>query len=424
MAELARQAEPLLVRGVISGRFILTEAAGSLGDLGTFVPIVVGMTHIVGLDAATVLVFAGLMNIFTGVAFGMPIAVQPMKAVAALAIAGMMGASEVAIAGVTVGAAMLLMAALGLISWVDRAVPRPVVRGLQMAVACQLLLSGLRLALYDDGSAALRGAWGADGLIVAAGALALTLLLYRRSHWMALGLCALGLVGACVSEPSLLRTAGVSLWRPRLFLLDSTSLAGIWRGGLPQMPLTLLNSVLAVSVLAGRLFPKSTGRAMPRKVAISVGFMNLLTCPFGGMPVCHGSGGLAAQYRFGARSGLSMVMLGFAKLMVGLLFGATALAWMWAFPTSVLGVFLVIAGLGLADASCCWGTQRSLITACVMVVVHLASGLLLLGFVAGWAAYALLPWPGTRPHAASGFSDRARAEPERQVLSLGAEEGS
>jgi hypothetical protein len=119
-----------------------------------------------------------------------------------------------------------------------------------------------------------------------------------------------------------------------------------------------------------------------------------------------------------------MVMLGFAKLMVGLLFGATALAWMWAFPTSVLGVFLVIAGLGLADASCCWGTQRSLITACVMVVVHLASGLLLLGFVAGWAAYALLPWPGTRPHAASGFSDRARAEPERQVLSLGAEEGS
>lgn len=68
-------------------RFVLSEAAGGLGDLGTFVPIVVGMVQLVGLDAATVLVFAGLMNILSGLVFGIPIAVQPMKAICALAIA-------------------------------------------------------------------------------------------------------------------------------------------------------------------------------------------------------------------------------------------------------------------------------------------------------------------------------------------------
>ena len=72
----------------IPGRFILTEAVGSLGDLGTFIPIVVGMTQIVGLNVGTVLVFAGLANIFSGLIFRIPIAVQPMKAVAALAISG------------------------------------------------------------------------------------------------------------------------------------------------------------------------------------------------------------------------------------------------------------------------------------------------------------------------------------------------
>jgi len=125
--------------------------------------------------------------------------------------------------------------------------------------------------------------------------------------------------------------------------------------------------------------------------AISVGLMNLLTCPFGGMPVCHGSGGLAGQHRFGARSGLSMVMLGVAKLIVGLLFGAAAFAWMQAFPSAILGVFLVVAGLQLAGAGCFWESRRGVLTGLLMASLHFATGFLLLGFMCGWLTYLFLP---------------------------------
>jgi MFS superfamily sulfate permease-like transporter len=366
------------------------ELAGSLGDLGTFVPIAVGMVQIVGLDAATLLVFAGLASIAAGLVFRIPMAVQPMKAIGALAIAGMLTASQVGVAGLTVGAVLLLMGALGLIGRLDRIIPRPVLRGLQMTVAIHLVLTGARMGLRLPGASAVRPLLGPEGLLVVGGALALLLLLRRRLPLLALGLVALGLLGAALKQPGLLDSSGVTLWRPKLAAFGSASLSGIWLGGLSQVPLTLLNSVFAVAVLAGGLFPEHKTRNSPRKIALSVGLMNVISCPFGAMPVCHGSGGLAGQYRFGARSGLSMAILGSVKLIIGLLFGLMALAWMRAFPSSILSVFLLVAGLGLASASKCWQVGGGLVAAIVMVAVHVSTGILVLAFACGWIAYALV----------------------------------
>ncbi len=377
-------------RGV-SARFVLNEAAGSLGDLGTFVPLVVGLVQIVGLDAGTVLVFAGLMNVITGLVFRIPIAVQPMKAIAMLAIGGALSATQVSMAGSMVGLAVLVSGVFGIMKWLDRVIPRPVLRGLQATVAFQLVLSGARLGLCHPGTYGLRPMWGPSGLIVFAAALVTIALYSRRLPWAALLLTAVGLFGAYLSEPGMLKTMSITVWQPKLALPEFSAIGGALLGGLPQMPLTLLNSVLAVSLLAGQLFPENGKNVAPAKVAVSVGLMNLIACPFGGMPMCHGSGGLAAQYRFGARSCLSMVMLGSAKLTVGLLFGAAAVTWMKAFPTSILGMFLVIAGVQLASASRCWDTRRGLITGCVMVGVQFATGVLVLSCVSGWIAYALLP---------------------------------
>jgi MFS superfamily sulfate permease-like transporter len=110
--------------------------------------------------------------------------------------------------------------------------------------------------------------------------------------------------------------------------------------------MTVLNSVIAVCVLTADLFPKRP--AAPRKMAISVALMNLVCCPLGGMPMCHGAGGLAAQYRFGARTAGSMVMLGSAKIALAVLFGGSLLLWMTEYPGSVLGVLLLFSGLELA----------------------------------------------------------------------------
>ncbi len=369
-------------------RFFLLETAGALGDLGLFVSILVGLVQFVHFDAGTILVFAGLMHIIAGLVFRLPMPVQPMKAIAALAIAGTLSAQQVGVAGLTVGFSVLLLGISGLTSWLDRIIPRAVLRGLQMAVAVELLATALRIGLFDSGFNLLRPLWGTDSLLVFVFACAVILLFRQRMAWAVLVLVAIGFLLASFKVSGQLDIAKITIWKPKWVFSDPSALWGIWLGGLPQIPLTVLNSVLAVSMLAGQLFPQHARRVTPAKVAISVGLMNLIACPFGGMPICHGSGGLAAQYRCGARTSVSMVILGIAKLAIGLFFGSVAMAWMYAFPSSVLGALLVIAGIGLAEASRCWESRPYLLTAVVTVVVHQATGILLAGFLSGWLVFA------------------------------------
>jgi len=371
-------------------RFLLGEAAGSLGDLGTFLPITVGLVQIVGMDAGAVLLWTGLVCIGTGLVFRTPMAVQPMKAIGALAIAGFLTADQVGLAGITVGVCMLAVGTTPLARWLDRFLPKAVLRGLQLAVALQLVRSGVLLGLFHGAVGALRPAWGPDGLVVVGAAAVLLLVLHRRLELAALLLVLAALVGAAVSRPGLLADTGLSLWRPHWVPFALHSLTGVWNGGLAQVPLTLVNSVFSVSVLAGQLFPAQKGRNTPARFATSVGLINLIVCPLGGMPLCHGAGGLAAQHRLGGRTGLTTVLRGMVLLALGLFFGKTTLAWLQAFPASILGIFLVIAGFGLAEASRCWTSVSVLLVAVVVVVAYLATGLLLVGLVAGWAAHLLL----------------------------------
>jgi MFS superfamily sulfate permease-like transporter len=132
-------------------------------------------------------------------------------------------------------------------------------------------------------------------------------------------------------------------WTP---LAWSDFVAAFPRAAIPQIPLTTLNSVIAVCALSVELFPDRA--ATPRRVSVSVGLMNLVAGWFGGMPMCHGAGGLAGQYRFGARTNGSILFLGGAKMIVAVLFGASLMALCRAFPASVLGVMLAFSGIELA----------------------------------------------------------------------------
>jgi len=293
MADIAAKAifswlsPPRAVQG-ISGRFLLSEATGSLGDLGTFVPIMVAMVQIVGFDAGSILFCTGLACIAAGLVFRVPMPIQPMKAVAALAIGGAMTAGQVSTAGLTVGLCMLVMSMTGLIRWLSRALPQPALRGLQMAVALQLLIKGVHLALFVPTSQTLRPFWAVDGLALAAIGALLILLFRRRLAVAALGLIAIGFIATYFKNPNIVNSSGLALWTPSWPSFQSSALSGAWLGGLAQMPLTLLNSVFAVSLLAGQLFPNNRQRTTPTKIAVSVGLMNLPVCLLGGMPLWHG----------------------------------------------------------------------------------------------------------------------------------------
>ncbi|MFQ5737450.1 MAG: putative sulfate/molybdate transporter [Acidobacteriota bacterium] len=322
-------------------RFDLAEASGALGDLGTFVPIVVSLVAVCHLDIGSILLFAGLYNIITGILFNQPVPVQPMKAIAAVAIAETLSQGSIAAAGLGAGAVVFLLGVTGLVGVIERLIPHAVVRGIQLGVGLKLLVKGL--SMIHSSVRVEQGAWA----IALSGAGFILLTARWKRFPSALILFSGGLVLLFFTLPHHFSDlpvgwAGLSRSIPNLSEWET----GVLRGTLPQVPLTLLNSVIAVCALSGDLYPNRGVGVRP--MAISVGLMNLIGCWFGAMPMCHGSGGLAGQHRFGARTGGSVVMLGVAKVGIGLMLGSSAAFLLNAFPAAILGVLLCFAGAELA----------------------------------------------------------------------------
>ncbi len=99
------------------------EAAGALGDLGIFIPLLAGMVTQCGLQLGPALLFAGIMNVITGLWFAIPMVVQPMKAIAAVAIAERLSEAQIIAAGIITGGAVLLLVLFGLIDGSVRSFP-------------------------------------------------------------------------------------------------------------------------------------------------------------------------------------------------------------------------------------------------------------------------------------------------------------
>ena len=329
-------------RTLAQAHFNRHEIAGSLGDMGTFLPLLVGMAAQNGLDFAAALFFAGLFNVVTGFTFAIPMAVQPMKAIAAVALTEGLTVGEILAAGAIVSFVILVLGLTGLIDWLNRVVPKSVVRGLQLALGLSLLIKGLQM-VAGTGTLA-----GPDSYLTGALATLVVLALFvSRTAPAALVLFAAGIAITIWKQPQVLASVGLGFslpaWSPPAW---PDFLTAAPKAALPQIPLTTLNSVIAVCALSADLFPHA--KAEPRKVAISVGAMNLVSAWFGGMPMCHGAGGLAGQYRFGARTNGSILFLGGVKMAVAVLFGASLMTFCHFFPASILGVMLGFSGIELA----------------------------------------------------------------------------
>lgn len=369
-------------------RFNLSEMSGSLGDLGTFLPLAAGMAAVNRMDLGAIFLFAGAMNIATGLLFRQPVPVQPMKAIAAVAIAEGLSPGAIAASGMAMGVIVLTLALVGAVGWIDRVVPRPVVRGIQAGVGFALVMKGVTWAVGLP-------LFGADSLTVAlAVGLGVALFVNRRFPVMlVVFLAGLALAGWTIGGSVLT----MPLTPTALTLVTPTSdewLTGLTRGAVPQLPLTLLNSVLAVCALSGDLFP---GRKIPpRKMALSVGMLNIATVPFGAMPMCHGAGGLAAQHRFGARTGGSVVMLGAAKIVFALALGGALLPLAQAYPRSLLAVMIFFAGITLMKpARESLRDSRAAIVMSFTAIVIVLSGTLE-GFAVGCIAAGVLSIVGKR----------------------------
>ena len=313
------------------------------------------------ISLSATLVFSGLWNIVTGVFFGIPLPVQPMKvyfhsnsswrpmlisqAIAAVAISRKFTIEETVSAGFTTSVVVLMFSATGLLRWFSRVIPTPVVKGIQVGAGLSLVVSAGSSLLQPLGWTVPNGEDNLLWAMFAFLALLITLRFPKIPYALVVFLVGLGLSCIVVGRRNL---PHFSFWTPDIYIPSMREFrVGALEAGLGQIPLTTLNSIIAVSYLSADLLPHIQTPAVTT-IGVSVALMNLIGGWFGAMPVCHGSGGLAAQYRFGARSGASIIILGLFKMVLGLLFGETLIDLLRQYPKSLLGVMVVAAGLELA----------------------------------------------------------------------------
>lgn len=327
-----------------ANRYDLAELAGAFGDLGTLIPFVAAYISVVKMDPAGILLAFGSMLVVVGLVYRTPFPVQPMKAIGAAAITqtgalASLTAATVMGAGLVTGVIWLVLAATGMARRLTRWVPRPAMLGVVMGLGFSFMLEGIRMMSQTP--------WLGAVLLL------LTLILLARSRIPAMFiLLVIGAALALSEQPALLADLAAIRIAPHLpaFAWPTLTWNDLWIGALflalPQLPLTFGNALISITEENNRLFPDRP--VTEKRVAFSTGLMNLWSSALGGIPLCHGAGGMAGHVQFGARTGGSSVILGAVLLTVGLFFADSVALLFKLFPTVVLGVILFLAGVQLA----------------------------------------------------------------------------
>ena len=352
--------------------FNMRELSGAMGDFGTLFPLAVGYIVVNGMNPAGLFFMIGLTNILTGIVYHLPMPVEPKKVVAAVAISRRWSPERIYASGIGLGLAWFLLVFTG---WIDRLAkwtPKAVIRGIQLALGIQLFTT----------------AWGmvADAWWLALLAVALAILLKdNRRAPAALVLIGLGLA-ISAWRGTLLPNLRLGLTLPP-FVVPSWK--EIWPAmvgaGFAQMPLTIASAVLATSALISEYFPDKP--VPPKRLMLNMGVMNVLSPFLGGMPMCHGSGGLVGQYTFGARTGGANILEGLIEIGLGLFLGSSLAGLFASFPMAIVGGMLAVVAFQLAK----FGLDLRGIDLVVMLITAGVSTWqnMAVGFAVGMAVYYL-----------------------------------
>jgi MFS superfamily sulfate permease-like transporter len=347
-------------------RFNAHECAGAFGDLGTLLPFVIGFIAVCGLDAAALFITLGICNLLCGLVFRVPIPLQPMKLIAVVAIAGQWTPAMLYACGIATGIIWTILGLTRAMTVLGRLTPVPVVNGIQAALGILLGYKALEL---------IQTQWILAILSI------LIVIACKRSRHVPAALMLLLLAAIVIW---LNKDISLSM-QPEFSLPTIPHIAfdRIWevmiQAGFAQIPLTAANAVIATAALARAYWPESD--ITEKKLSLSIGLFNLAAPLAGGIPVCHGAGGLAAQHAFGARTCGTKIIEAVLMLVLGLFLAGSIAELLEAFPGAILGVMLLVVAFELIKPSCATRSRANLsmlvITAASALLINMAAGFLL-----------------------------------------------
>lgn len=225
---------------------------------------------------------------------------------------------------------MLVVGLSRTLDTVEQYIGTAVIRGIQLGVALVLLEAGAELAGTNLPMAGL-----------AAAVAAVPILLGRpkvSAFAVFLGGGVVAVVRDGLPSPALPPVDA-------LFLLPAADLTvTAAEATVAQLTMTVGNAALATALLLDVYFDRDV---TADQLSTSMGAMNAVAVPFGGMPMCHGSGGVAGKYTFGARTAGANVVLGVGYVLVALL----AVGLVASYPTAALGVILALIAIQLGHTS-------------------------------------------------------------------------
>ncbi len=389
-------------------KFTRTEFSGSLGDLGTLIPLAVGMILINQLSPIGVFFGVGLFYIFSGFYFKVTSPVEPMKVISAYAIVTGISATQIQASCLWVFIILIVLGSTGLINFISRHIPKSVVRGVQLSTGLMLLSQGVRLMTGTSSLQIIQKVAEPNLIIqqigflpigiVLGSVLGLLTLLLLDNNRLPAAVVAVGigiLIGVIFGTHKGWDQVEMGFNLPQLFPYGMPSLNDFSFAllilVLPQMPMTIGNAVIANADLARQYFPEDGQRVTVKALCISMAVANLGSFFIGGIPMCHGAGGLASRYRFGARTAGSNLIIGGIFLTIALGFGDQVLPIINLLPMSVLGVLLIFAGTQLALTILDMETRKDLFVVILIVGITLASNLAA-GFLTGIVVAGVLRW--------------------------------
>lgn len=308
------------------------DVSGAFADVGVLFPIAVSLIVLNGLSATFVLLPAALLYLYVAWGYRVPVAVQPLKAFGALAIATGAGPSVIASGALLLGVVFVLASVTGVVDRISAWIPRPVVRGVQLSVGLLLLkvAAGLVISPPEFFIHSTLEPWLAVAL--ATGVVVMSVVL--RTRGVALLWILLSLAVVVWSAPA------ISVWGPSALSLPTVTVSSLTLAAvvlvLPQAPLTFANACVASSQVTSQYFGHEARRVTPGRLARSLGVANIAAGLTSGMPVCHGAGGVTAHYSFGARSWRAPFTIGVVLLVAALLLGRELASLCAALPVPVL----------------------------------------------------------------------------------------